>query len=453
MEHLLMMTLSGGTMTALVWTARRLLKDRIDARLYYLLIKAAVLYYLVPLPFLKKWYMDTLRVIVPEERMESVEMEIAQVSLTWTKYMVRADGKIYWNNYTKFQTAAVLIWLSVAGLLMIRQVVKYVRTARMITGYIGTKMTVREEMFLAGVKEQYGVKRRVLLYRGEKGRAPITFGVHRPVIFCDRDIESRDAELLVSHEMVHIRRLDAVWKMAVEFVRFLHWYNPMTWLLHGEFDRICEISCDTAALQNKSEEERDLYGRLLIEEALKEEEPKGVSLRWKAGFKSDMRKVKERVENLMNKKRWNRFAAGTLVAALIFANSMTAFAYKDEFNEVMPENASKEHIEGLLDDDIVLFTPEEAVGEAFSDYDEQGIDQILYDRQFTDEEGNVYYIPDTEPHWGCDHNYVSGVETRHDKKSDGSCEVTKYHAQRCSKCGTVWQGDLISRTYYPTCPH
>lgn len=455
MEYLLMMTLSGGAMTALVWIVRRLLKDRIDASLYYLLAKAAVLYYLVPLPFLKKWYMEALRVIVPERQMESVEMEIAQVSLTWTKYVVRTEGRTYLNSYTKLQIAAVLIWLSVAGLLMIRQAVKYMRTARVIAGYIGTNMTDREEMFLAGVKEQYGVKRRVLLYRGEKGRTPITFGVFRPVILCDRDVESREAELFVSHEMVHIRRLDAVWKMIVKFVRLLHWYNPMAWLLRDEFDRICEISCDAIAVREKSEEERDLYGHLLIEEAQRKEEPKSVSLRWKADFKPELKRVKERVENLMSKKKWNRFAAGTLVAALIFANSMTVLAYREGYNEVVPEAASQGEIESSLRWDTVEFAPDETDGdvETLANFDEQEMDEILYDRQFTDEEGNVYMIPDVQPHWGCDHNYVSGTETGHDLKSDGSCEVTKYRAQRCSKCGLVVRGELISSHYYAVCPH
>lgn len=453
MEYLLMMTLSGSTITVVCWILRRLLRDRIGAGFYYLLAKAAVLYYLIPLPFLKEWYGKAIRIILPERRMEPAKMEIAQVPLAWTKYIVDVDGRTYTNNYMQLQTAAVFIWLSVACLLMIDQIIKYVKNARRIAGYIDMKMTDSEEAFLSGIKERYGIRRRVLLYQGEPEKPSLTFGVFRPVILCGREIGSRESELVVRHEMVHIRRLDAFWKMLIQFVKFLHWCNPIMWLLLDEFDRVCEISCDEAAVQGLPEGDRKRYMRLLIEEAQEAKEAKGISLKWKAGFGPKMKRVKERMDNLMRKKKWNRFAAGTLVAALIFANSMTAFAYRDEFNEIVPEALSEEQIERTLNSDVVLFTHEEAVGEVFSAYDEQGIDEILYDRQFTDEEGNVYLIPDAEPYGSCDHNYEPGVETRHNKNSDGSCDVTKYEAERCSKCGTIKRGAYISSTHYAVCPH
>ena len=453
MEYLLMMTASGSTMTACCWILRRLLRGKISANYYYLLAKAAILYYLIPLPFLKRWYGEAIRIIVPERQMAMVKMEIAQIPLTRTKYIVRTDGKTYVNNYMELQIILVFIWLAVACLLMLRELRKYIRTARLVAGYVDTTMTEEHEAFLAGLKEQYGTKRRVLLYQGEPGRPSITFGVFRPVILCGREIGSRESELVVRHEMVHIRRLDAVWKMLIQFAKFMHWCNPMMWLLLDEFDRVCEISCDGAAVQGISEEDRKRYMRLLIEEAQGAKGAKGISLKWKASFAPKMRRVKERMDNLMRKKKWNRFAAGTLVTVLIFANSMTALAYRDEHNEIMSEDMTQEDIEIALESDTVLFTPGEVVGEVFSEFDEQDTEEFLYDRQFTDEEGNVYYIPDVEPHGSCDHTYVSGVETRHNKNSDGSCEVRKYNAERCSKCGTIKVGDWISTYHYAVCPH
>ncbi len=56
MEYLLVMSLSGSTMTGIYLLLRYLFKGKISARLYYLLAKVAVIYYLIPLPFLKGWY-------------------------------------------------------------------------------------------------------------------------------------------------------------------------------------------------------------------------------------------------------------------------------------------------------------------------------------------------------------------------------------------------------------
>lgn len=448
MAYLLIMTLSGSVMTLICLLLRCLSGNRVSARMYYLLAKAAVLYYLIPLPFLKKWYRGVVRAVLPEK-----EMEIARILLTKTNYAVHTDERIYVNAYAELQIAIVAVWLSVAALLMAGQLVKYLRTARWIAGYTSTKMTDYQKAYLTGIKEEYGIRRHVLLYQGMDGEPSMTFGVHRPVIICGREVGSREAELLIRHELVHIRRLDALWKMLMQLVVFIHWWDLIMWILYFMFDRFCELSCDETVMAGKPEEEIDEYLRLLIAEAQEEDKSKKPLLKWKAGFGDNMREIRERVENLMSKKRWNKFAAGILVATLIFANSMTVFAYKDTFHEGISEDASQEEIESTLEMDTFQFAPdgtEENGIEEFSTSEEM---EILYDDQFTDEEGNTYPVPEIAPHWGCDHDYVSGTETLHGKKSDGSCVVEKYHSQRCSKCGYVLRGDWISTTTYAVCPH
>lgn len=69
MEYLLVMVLSGTTMTVMYLLLRRLLKKKLCAKAYYFLAKVAVLYYLIPLPFLKSWYRDMVPTAVLERRM------------------------------------------------------------------------------------------------------------------------------------------------------------------------------------------------------------------------------------------------------------------------------------------------------------------------------------------------------------------------------------------------
>lgn len=414
----------------------------------YLLARAAVLYYLIPLPFLKGLYSRIFRVILPE-----AEMEIAHIPLARTSYTVNADGSIYLNRYAGIQIGMIAGWLLVAIILMARRLVKYLRTARWISGYTGTKMTDRQKEYLGRLKEEYRIRRQVLLYQGETGEPSMTFGIYRPVIICGREVGSREAELLVRHELVHIRRVDAFWKMIMQFVVFLHWWNLVMWLLYVMLDRLCELSCDETVVLGKPEEEVDEYLLLLIQEAQEENEPEKFSLEWESGFGNNKREIMERMENLMRNRRWNKFAAGTLVAALVFANSMTVLAYRDVHNEIMPEDVSQEEIETSLESDILLFATDGAGGDVKQHFDEQDIMEILYDRQFIDEEGNIYPIPEMEPQWGCNHTYESGTEALHHRNSDGSCDVYVYKAERCTKCGTIKRGDLISTTHYTTCTH
>ncbi len=147
---------------------------------------------------------------------------------------------------------------------------------------------------------------------------------------------------------------------------------------------------------------------------------------------------------------------GTLAAALIFANSITVFAYEDTFHEYMPEVASEDVIEDTLQNDTWQFVPEETGEEETADFDMTEVGEIRYDEQFTDEEGNIYPIFEETPaetYRGCNHNFVSGTITTHRKTSDGGCVVEQYHGQRCSKCGTAIRGDLINVVTFQVCPH
>ena len=124
----------------------------------------------------------------------------------------------------------------------------------------------------------------------------------------------------------------------------------------------------------------------------------------------------------------------------------------------LPENTSQEEIEITMQNDTFMFVPEEMGTTAAQEFEasenREMVYEFLYDRQFTDETGNVYPImgdEEIEPY--CNHTFVSGTGADHTKFSDGSCLVREFYAQRCSKCGYVIQGDEISRHTYTKCPH
>lgn len=452
MEYLLVMALSGSTMTGVYLLLRYLLKDRICARLYDLLARVAILYYLVPLPYLKKYYVAVIRFLWPER-----SLEISRVPLTWRNHIVHAEGAMHVNIFAGIQTAAAIVWLSGICLLMARQIVEYALLVRLAAGYADRVMTPEQRAFLDGLKEQYGIRRRVFLYEAPEKEYTMTFGFFRPVIVCGKETASREAELLVRHELVHIKRMDAFWKMFMQFAAMLHWWNPLVWKLRRDFEQDCECSCDEIVMQEKTGEEVKEYLRLMIEEA-QEKKTEKVSMRWKSGFGDDAQKIKERMENLMKRKKWSRVAAVTLVTVLAFANSMTVFAYRDGFEREVAEETSEDQVELAVGSDTFLFVPEETGEEVIKEFRQSetlgSAQEILYDRQFVDEEGNIYPGMEDdgiEPH--CDHTFVSGTGFDHVKKSDGGCVVIEFKAQRCSKCGYVIEGAEIGRYIYAVCPH
>lgn len=452
MEYLLVLTISGSTITAVYLLLRCLLKHKICARYFDLLARAAILYYLVPLPYLKKCYLVVLRRLLPES-----PVLISKISLSRRNHIVYAEDALHVNIYAGVQMVAAILWILAIGILLAVWMIEYVRLARIAARYADMAMTPECRAFLENLKKQYKIRRHVYLYEAMAGENTITFGFFKPVIICSRATTSPEAELLVRHELVHIKRMDVLWKLFMHLAVMLHWCNPMVWILHRGFDQICECSCDEIVMQNKSKEEVKEYLRLMIEEA-REKKTEKVSMRWKSGFGDDVRKIKERMENLMKRKKWNRVAAITLVAALALANSITVFAYRDVFERELPDDTTQEEIEMTIKNDAFLFVPEGMEGEGLQEFDSlqemESVGEILYDKQFTDEEGNIYPIwqnDGVEPY--CDHTFVSGIGADHTKTSDGGCVVREFYAQRCSKCGYVIQGKETNRVTYAKCPH
>lgn len=458
MEYLLIMSLSGSTMTAMCIVFGRIMRDRCPAGLQYLLLKAAVLYYLVPLPFLKGWY-DRIAGFVLTKR----HMEAAQVSLKWGNYAIQVNGRVYPNAYLKIQMIVGAVWLLVSLGLFLFELWDYFRTGKRIRNFMDAAGAKKGCELSEELREQYGIRRKVYVYQIGTAEKTMTFGVFKPVILCGRELGSMETDLLLRHELMHIRRWDTLWKTLRQLAFFLHWWNPFMWILYNRMERFGECACDEAVIQGMTKTEIKRYLRLLISEsALKKP---GCRSRLQCGmeFSSEAKRLQERMENVMKNKMCNTTVAGFVMAVLVLANSMTVFAYGDVTREGMEGEAPRQEIDEMFDGETLHFIPNDDSMEWVSDIDvfqiiPTGVD-FRYEEQFIDVDGSVYPMLNTQddmssmPYWGCDHDYVAGTRVLHKTNDDGSCKVTMHSAQKCRKCDFVLIGDKISETVFTKCPH
>lgn len=452
MKYLLIMSLSGSTMVGIYILLRCLLRNWMPARLQYLLLKAAALYYLVPLPFLKGWYTALAKYMRPEGA------SVSRASAAWAGCMVHANEKIYINVYLKAQMVVVTLWLLFAVMWLTYELNDYCKTRKRVLACADHVLTKEESDWLEQLKERCGVRRHVTVYQDDAGEKTLTFGFFQPIILCDQKPGSPDAELLLCHELIHIKRWDVWWKMLMQCVILLHWWNPAAWILYRNYDLASEWSCDEAVVQDRTKYEVKRYLRLLILESIKEEESDKPYRRWVTGFGTGAKQLKKRMDNVMRTKKWNKAAAGALVAALVLVNSLTVFAYEDTIHVEPKEDVSQDDVDYFVDGEAWQFISYDIGEEARKDTDEYSLytNEIKFDRQFVDAEGNIYEVSDedtAEVYRGCNHSYEAGEETIHNKQSGGGCIVRVYEAERCRKCGWILLGDFISETRYAVCPH
>ncbi|MBD5514925.1 MAG: M56 family metallopeptidase [Lachnospiraceae bacterium] len=455
MKYLLFMSLSGSTMVGVCMLLRFLFRDKMSARLQYLFARVAVLYYLIPLPFVKKLYESIAGYILPEKKVTA-----SQVSLIWSGYMVRANGKTYINGYLKAQLVVVVLWLLISFLWLIFELHDYLKTRKKILSYADKVITKEEAAFLERLKNRYDLKRSITVYQENTGVGTITFGLLRPVILCDQRMGSPSAELILCHELIHIKRWDILWQMLRQLAFLLHWWNPVMWILYRDFERVCEWSCDEVAVQGRTKDEKKMYIRLLIMESTKEKYGSHTRLQWGMSFEnaSAARKLEKRMENVMKKKNWNKTIAGIVTVTLVLVNSLTVFAYNDTVRGELEESTLQEEVEYFMAGETWQFISDdtnEVQAESVTNYISD-IMEITFDEQFVDMDGNIYPVQcelSVGTYASCDHTYVSGQQIIHDKKIDGGCIVKIYSAQRCSKCSNVLIGSRINEISYAVCPH
>lgn len=169
---------------------------------------------------------------------------------------------------------------------------------------------------LSQLISQSGAVRKVEIRVSEKVFAPITYGIFRPKIICPAnlfDYEKTQIKYAVYHELVHIKRFDAAYKLAVIAAVCIHWFNPTAWLMLALSERDTELACDEEVLTQLGGRENYVLALLAFEEK-----------RRTAVFTAfGQNAVKERIELIMKfKKTTAAFAAAAAIAictAAVFA--------------------------------------------------------------------------------------------------------------------------------------
>lgn len=175
------------------------------------------------------------------------------------------------------------------------------------------------------------LKRDVRVRVSDQISSPLTFGLLRPVILLPKNTDWDDEAGLgcvLTHELIHIRRFDALWKLLLAAVLCLHWFNPLVWLLCSSANRDLELSCDEQVVRILGEKEKAFYARVLI--AMEEK---------KAGFVPlcsyfCKNATEERILAIMNMKK--NTAAGCALAAALIASTTAVFATTPSTTAAIP---------------------------------------------------------------------------------------------------------------------
>lgn len=270
--------------------------------------------------------------------------------------------------------------------------------------------------------------------------SPFTSGIfkHKIYIPLNWEISSEVYEIVLRHELTHIKRRDLFFKFLASVVIMLHWYNPFSYLLFFSLDNSNELTADMIALRGQNSEAQKQYGILLLSlctptDGIKRPYSSGVIYTSKHFFK-------ERIWVMKNLKKFkNSFCKSLLFCALLLVSigvsSVSVLGYN-------PLILTTDELAPLSSDTEIFFYTDSPELLDFTDSD------II----FIDDLGKVYTDISSRKS-DCKHVYSVGKIATHTKDGNGGCIVRTYEAKHCSKCGNTLWGDLLSSTTFKVCPH
>lgn len=100
---------------------------------------------------------------------------------------------------------------------------------------------------------EIGLKRVPRLLIGTANAVPMVWGVWRPRLLLPAGFESWTADKLrgvLLHELAHLKRGDPLALWIAQWVKALHWFNPLAWLTIRHLRADQERACDDAVLRH-----------------------------------------------------------------------------------------------------------------------------------------------------------------------------------------------------------
>ena len=109
----------------------------------------------------------------------------------------------------------------------------------------------------------------------ESRRAPLTFGIFRPTVLLPDDLQAGQVQfqLVLAHELAHIRRKDCLRKLLLAACLCLYWWNPLVWLMVRLANRDMELACDEAVLRALGPACKKSYALALLDMAQRQIRP------------------------------------------------------------------------------------------------------------------------------------------------------------------------------------
>ena len=341
----LLITSLAGTALALVISLLRPITKKLFGYSWHYYIWLCVLFVMLmpvrfnvntmPAPNIATQRVQTQQTVVGE-RPETTENVVQTAPAQKPQLLQKAT--VIWDRiiYNRMNILAY-VWLIGAIALMLLNVLRYVR--------LNIKIRKNSEVISCPETGEY-TDRKINVRVWENIASPFMTGIFRPTLILPKtELSGEQLHNILRHEMTHFKRHDILYKWFAEFVKCVHWFNPMAWYVSKQIAAECEISCDMAVTKNMTGSEEMSYVSTILSLL-----PTGKSkqLPLTTQMASSKKFLKRRFVMIKNKRTTSRFMsvisaliAVIMLSATVFASGVLSDLTTDDYTIEITNNDEK----------------------------------------------------------------------------------------------------------------
>lgn len=279
----------------------------------YCIVKGLLIYYFFPIVLIVFITMDN--------KQNAMISTIYTDDFNYIKQFRGTKNFIFLGENANVIDILMLIWLLVFLYLFVFSFFKsYILLKKVIKSSI--KIQDARLNVLLDLQADLNIKTKIILYESNVVNSPLLTGFFKPIIIIPIcDYGTNEWRMIFKHELYHYKSHDLLFRLIMEYVQKIHWFNPIIYVFSLKFYEMSELVCDQKTVSNYNKIERTQYARLLNNMTY-ERGLASLSL----GFSNSYRRMKRRIFNIMNFKKGN-LSITFVLAALCLGISCPVISY------------------------------------------------------------------------------------------------------------------------------
>ena len=122
---------------------------------------------------------------------------------------------------------------------------------------------------------------------------PLTFGWLKPIVLLPTSLliqlSPEQIEMIVLHELAHIRRHDYLWSLGQSIAEIVLFYHPAYWFIARVLEREREFACDQMTVE--ATQQPEVYARTLVDIAATKAAPLGLAASGRRDLSARIKRV------------------------------------------------------------------------------------------------------------------------------------------------------------------